>query len=466
MKKLSTNRLLILLGGVAVVLVIVAVVGKKQGWFGGGKTTEIQVETIRKSSITEKVGASGKVQPEVEIKISPEVSGEIIELNIQEGDSVKKDQLLLKIRPDNFLFALDQAKANANNAKARLAQAEANYSQSQARLYQAEQNFKRSKKLKKEEVLADSEFEQAEADFKVAEQNLEADKKNVEAARYTWLNAEAGVNNAKENLRKTEIVAPEDGIISKLSVEKGERVLGTTSFQGTEVFRMADLGNMEVRVDVNENDIIRIALGDTAEIEVDAYLSKNEKFKGIVTQIANSPTVEVANSSDAITEFEVRVKILRESYEHLINENNPFPFKPGMTASVDILTDRKANILVTPLISVTTRNPEDKKDEEEDKKGPGGNKEKKTESKFQKEENKDKEVVFVFNEEEGTVSMREVKTGISDFNNIEIIKGIEEGEKVVSGPYLTISKKLEDGDKVKIEEEKKEGRGRRRGPRK
>ena len=468
MKKITTNRLLIYLGGLAVILVVLAVVGKNAGWFGGGKSTEVELAKIETGTIVEKVGASGKVQPEVEIKVSPEVSGEIIELNIKEGDSVIRDEVLIKIRPDNYVFAVDQAEANANNAKARLSQAEANLAQSQARFYQAEQNFKRSKELYEQQVLSVSEFEQAEADYKVAKQNLEADKKNVEAARYTYINAQAGVKNARENLRKTTIVAPEDGIISKLSVEKGERVLGTSQMMGTELFRMADLSNMEVRVDVNENDIIRISLGDTAEIEVDAYSGKDEKFQGIVTLIANSPTVEQTNSSDAITEFEVRIKILNSSYEHLISDENPFPFKPGMTASVDILTDKKSKILIAPLIAVTTRD----MSEAGDRKGRRGRKsedededdeeKEKQETNGEKEENK--EIVFVFSDEDATVKMIPVKTGISDFNNIEILEGLSEGDQVVSGPYLAISKKLEDGDKVLIQEEEDEekGRGRRR----
>ncbi len=464
MKKITTNRLLIYLGGLAVVLVILAVVGKKQGWFGEGKSTEIQVTEISKGTIIEKVSASGKVQPEVEIKVSPEVSGEIIELNIKEGDSVKRDEVLIKIRPDNYVFAVDQAQANANNAKARLSQSEANLAQSQARFYQAEQNFKRSKELYDEKVLSVQEYEQSEADYKVAKENLQADKKNVEAARYTWENAQAGVKNARENLRKTGIVAPEDGIISKLSVEKGERVLGTSQMMGTEMFRMADLSNMEVRVDVNENDIIRISLGDTAEIEVDAYTAREEKFLGVVTLIANSPTVEQTNSSDAITEFEVRIKILNSSYEHLVNDKNPFPFKPGMTASVDIFTDRKSDIVVAPLISVTTRDinqtkkkrgrrnrrdDESKDEEEEESKNAGPVKKEQIE-----------EVVFVFVSDNSSVKMAQVKTGISDFDHIEILEGLQEGDKIVSGPYLAISKKLEDGDRVILENDQ-EGEGRR-----
>ncbi len=465
MKKISTNRLLVYLGGLAIVLVILAVVGKQMGWFGGGKSTEVELAKIEKGTIVEKVGASGKVQPEVEIKVSPEVSGEIIELNIKEGDSVSLDDVLVKIRPDNYVFAVDQAEANANNARARLSQAEANLAQSKARFYQAEQNFKRSKDLFEQKVLAVSEYEQAEADYKVAEQNLEGDKKNVDAARYTYINAQAGVKNARENLRKTTIVAPEDGIISKLTVEKGERVLGTSQMMGTELFRMADLSNMEVRVDVNENDIIRISLGDTAEIEVDAYSGKDEKFLGIVTLIANSPTVEQTNSSDAITEFEVRIKILNSSYEHLITDENPFPFKPGMTASVDIITNRKSDIIVAPLISVTTRDQSGgdkrKNGDEEDGDDEDGEKPKRSKAKSGDEE-KTEEVVFVYSPQESTVRMVPVETGISDFNHIEIIEGLKEGYQLVSGPYLAISKKLEDGDKVIIQEEDKEGGRRRR----
>lgn len=461
-KKNNTRKLIIGLSILVVILIVVSIIGKKQGWIGKGNAIEVELGEVAKKEIIEKVSASGKVRPEIELKISPDVSGEIIELNVQEGDSVKKGDLLIRIREDIYLNQLDQAKANANNARANLAQMKANLARAEARYQLSKYNFERNKKLHKDRAISDADYEQAETDFNVAAQELEAQKQNVNAANYSLQNARAAVRVAEDNLSFTKIFAPEGGVISKLAVEQGERVVGTSQMQGTEMLRIANLVNMEVRVDVNENDIIRVSLGDTAEIEVDSYAASGEKFRGVVTSIANSPNEE-SLTTESITEFEVKIKILNESYKHLITNGLKYPFKPGMTASVDIITNRKTDVLSVPLASVTTRSGDarERQSSEGEERGRG----------FQDEDNQGnveqtsgekeeiREVVFVYDKDSETVKLTEVKTGISDFDNIEITKGLEEGQRVVKGPYLAVSKRLKDGDEV-VMLEKKKGRGR------
>ncbi|MEQ8518693.1 MAG: efflux RND transporter periplasmic adaptor subunit [Cytophagales bacterium] len=445
-KNNRSKRLIIILSVVVVFLIIISIVGKKQGWIGKGNAIEVELAEVEKREIIEKVNASGKVQPEVELKISPDVSGEIIELNVQEGDSVKKGDLLIRIRQDIYLNQLDQAKANANNARANLSQMKANLARAKARFQQSEFNFKRNKKLHEDNVISDLDYEQSETDYKVAEQELEGQKQNVRAAEFSLQNALAAVRVAEDNLSFTKIFAPESGIISKLSIEQGERVVGTSQMQGTEMLRIANLNNMEVQVDVNENDIIRVSIGDTAEIEVDSYSSENEKFLGIVTAIANSPN-ESSLTSESITEFEVKIKIVNESYSHLITDNLKYPFKPGMTASVDIITDRQKDIISVPLAAVTTRTSEeiqnkDKADDDEE--------DSKDEKDDQIDDEEIREIVFLFEEENQKVKLLEVKTGISDFDYIQIKEGLSPGQKIVKGPYLAVTKRLKDGDEVKM----------------
>lgn len=296
----------------------------------------------------------------VEVKLSPDVAGEITELAVEEGDPVNKGDLLVKIRPDNFQSALERAQANLNQQKATLAQSEASLERAKAQLTQAKQTFERQKKLYNEKVISMADYEAALANYQVAENDKVASEKNVLAARYTVKSSQATVDEASENLRRTTIYSPVDGTVSKLSVELGERVVGTQQMAGTEMMRIANLNNMEVRVDVNENDIIRINIGDTAIIEVDSYTYMEKEFQGIVTAIAN--TANDKASQDAVTEFEVKVKILNSSYEDLIKEDGDSPFRPGMTASVEIMTETKKDILTVPLSSVTLRSPEIEKD--------------------------------------------------------------------------------------------------------
>ncbi len=314
----------------------------------------------------------------------------------------------------------------------------------EATFTRAEQDYKRQEKLWKEKVISEADWQLAQQNYKVAQNDLKSAQQSLEASGYIVNSTSATVRESRENVRRTTVVAPMKGIVSKLNVKKGERVVGTAQMAGTEMLRIADLNKMEVRVNVNENDIVRVHLNDSVMIDVDAYSSTGKQFKGLVTNIAN--TAKDKTSADAITEFEVRILILRSSYEDLIAKGNKFPFRPGMTASVDVITQRKENVLSVPLAAVTTRN-----DEKGAKEAPRGNEDEEREvvdtSKPKAEKKVDKVVIFV--NDKGVAKMKEVKTGISDYDNIEIISGIAEGEQVVTGPFLVVSKRLKDGDKVK-----------------
>ncbi|MEP2025358.1 MAG: efflux RND transporter periplasmic adaptor subunit [Reichenbachiella sp.] len=441
-KKRNNNKLIYGLIGGAILLIIFLIVGKKKGWIGERERTEVTFGEVKKVDITEKVSASGMIQPIVEVKISPEVSAEIIELNVEEGDSVTIGDVLIKLKPDNLKSALDRTRASLNQQRANLADAEARLASAKASFKRSELEYNRQNQLYESKAISKADMELAEANFKIAEQDLKSAEKNVEASKYIVQSALASVKEANENLMFTTITAPMGGIVSKLDVEKGERVVGTSQMAGTEMMRIADLGNMEVRVDVNENDIVRVAVGNEVEIDVDAYSYMDKKFKGRVTAIAN--TANAKASSDAVTEFEVKIRILNDSYKDLV-ASNKVPFRPGMTASVDIVTNTKRGILSVPLGAVTTRIPKSEDEEE-------------SENSAQKNRNDDlKEVVFI--NVDGKAELRVVKTGISDFDNIEIIEGVSESEQVISGPYLAVSKNLEEGDLVKAEEkEDKEDR--------
>jgi len=448
-KKKKSNKILYILVGLVVVLVIFAIVGKSAGWIGKAKEIEVETAKAQTERIVETVSASGMIQPVYEVKISPDVPGEIIELNIEEGDSVQRDQVLLRIRPDIYQSSLERAKANLNQQKANLADARARIARAQAQLLRAENEYNRNRDLKDQNVISAADFELSEANYKVAKNDLVSARESENASQYIVASAEASVKEAEENLRFTTIRAPISGIVSKLDVELGERVVGTAQMTGTEMLRIADLTKMEARVDVNENDIIRVSVGDTAEVDVDSYTHTGKLFKGIVTNIAN--TANDKTSPDAVTEFEVRIRIINDSYRELVEEQGSVsPFRPGMTASVDITTEVKEDILTIPLAAVTTRNPNDKKKAEGEEQDDAAEEKKSTGAKDEVVE-----VVFLFNE--GQAKMVEVETGISDFENIEILKGISSGDEVVKGPFIAVSKRLKDGDLVTVKEGGKQG---------
>ena len=444
MAKKSSNRILYILGALLIILMLGAFVAKKQGWIGKNAGIEVSVDKAKAVTIIEKVSASGKVQPEVEVKISPDVPGEITDLYVKEGESVKQGQLLLKIRADNYVSVVEMQQAQVNTQRANLAQARAQLSQTLANGTQAQLTYNRNNELYKQKVIPPSEYEASKATYEVSRQETEAARQRVRAAEYNLQSALASLEESRKNLAKTTIYAPVSGTISKLSVEKGERVVGTSQMAGTEILRIANLNSMEVRVNVNENDIIRVNVGDSAIVEVDSYSGQDEKFRGIVTQIAN--TAKDAVTLEAVTEFEVRIRLINDSFSHL-NQNNKgaTPFRPGMTASVDILTEKKQNVLAVPLAAVTTRNAN------EEINTPRTRAVVNNQNNQEAPRNEDvQEVVFVHRA--GKVKAVKVKTGISDFDNIEIISGLQAGDEVVSGPFRAVSKQLKDGAAVEVKD--------------
>jgi len=440
MKKKSNKKLLPYGIALVVIIIIVLIVGKKQGWFGKDFEINVSTKIVESKTITEQITANGKVQPETEVKISPDVSGEIIDLPIEEGDEVKKGQLLMVIKPDMYVQSYNRAQASLSSSQARLAQAD-------ARLIESEMSFKRASSLFKQDAIPVSDYETAQASFKVAQSE-------VKAAQFAVKSSEASVAEAQEQLVKTKIYAPMDGTVSRLNVEKGERVVGTNMYAGTETMVIANLHLMEVKVDVNENDIVRVNLSDTALVEVDAYLGR--KFKGLVTEIANSANV-VGGSTDQVTNFNVKILLLEESYKDLIDSvgGKKYPFRPGMSATVDIQTETRKDVISVPIQAVTTRSlknnvkPEDKK---EDIEKPEGETEAVTQQGAKTAEDEKVEVVFVY--KDGKVYKQAVKTGIQDSENIEITEGLKTGDEIVVAPFNAINKLLNDSVQVKKVDEK------------
>jgi HlyD family secretion protein len=423
-----------------VILVILAVVANKMGWIGKSKTIQVAVTKVEQKSIIETVSASGKIQPEMEVKLSPEVSGEIVELTVKEGDAVKKGQLLCRIKPDILVSGYERTVASYNAQKATVASSQQQLIQSEANFKNIEARFKRNESLFKDKVISASEFDAARAEYLSAKANLESARQSVVGAKFGLQQSGAVVKEASDNLARTSIYAPVDGIVSKLLIEKGERVVGTAQMSGTEIMTIANLNSMEVNVDVNENDINRLSLGDTAIIEVDAFLDK--KFKGIVTEIASSANV-VGTSADQVTNFAVKVRIIAESYGDLGGKDGRIsPFRPGLSATVDIQTERKAGLIV-PIQSVTIREEEKSKSAVENK-GPNVA----ADEKKEKAKPKAKEYVFVV--EAGKVKQVQVTTGIQDDLNIIIKSGLKAGQQVVSAPYAAISKTLKDKMEVEV----------------
>lgn len=429
----------ILIAGIIVVALIVM-------WqiSAGGKPVEIYTEKAELRNIIEVVSATGKIQPETELKLSSDVSGEITEMHVREGDSVKKGDLLCRIKPDLYVSAIDRTNAMVNTTKANLGTAKAQLEQAKANFISAEANYQRNKKLLEQSAISQMEFDAARAQYESAKANVDALGASVNAGEYNIQSSEASLKEANTNLEKTYIYAPVDGTISKLSVEKGERVVGVSGMQGTEILRLANLNEMEVSVEVNENDIIKVHKNDTALVEVDAYMDK--KFKGIVTEIANS-----SNSSgisvDQVTNFIVKIRLLRESYMYLVSPKNPVPFRPGMSASVDIQTTHVNNVVAIPIQAVTTRNKDSLKTKSNDEEWKAKVKNENEDKDVKKEEPKLAELVFVL--VNGVAKQKEIKTGIQDNYYIEVKSGLSKGEEIISGPYGAVSKTLRDGTKVK-----------------
>lgn len=419
------------LAGLAVAVIIVVAIAASKG---DGDQTKVAIDKVGRHTITEVVTATGKIYPETEVKIAPEVSGEITLLNIQEGDSVHKGDILVKINPAIYSSMVNQAeasvqqtRASANNTRQMMAQAESQYDL-------AKSTYDRNKKLYDDKVISALEFEQSQASFKSAQATWDAAKATTSGGQYGIVGAQAGLSQAQENLLKTTIIAPTSGVISQLNVKKGERVVGTAQYAGTEMLTIADMSRLEVRVDVSETDITKVKIGDTTMVETDAY--RNRKFTGIVSKIAVSAKTTVTTSSDQVTNYTVHILILPSSYQDLAATlpAGKFPFKPGMSSSVEIQTNRQSNILSVPVNAVTTREWSDsviKKNADN------------------KVADKVRQVVFVYDDKTKQVSIRDVKTGLQDNTYLEITDGLKENEQVVVAPYGAIARILSDKSKVK-----------------
>jgi HlyD family secretion protein len=415
-----------ILVGSAILLVVVLVTLSKLNMLGS-KENSIEVEVAKANEITiiETVSATGKIQPEIEVKISSEVSGEIISLPIKEGQVVKKGDLLVKINPDLYTSGYNRTVAGLSQTKAGLSQADAAYNEAKA-------NFDRNKTLFDKGIISKSDWDKAVSAYESA-------KANKQSAYFNVKSASATVNEAKDNLGRTTIYAPADGTISMLNVELGERVLGTQQMTGTELLRVANLNNMEVEVDVNENDIVKISVGDSANVEVDAYLKK--QFKGVVTSISNSASTTL--TADQVTNFKVKVRIVKSSYADLVvgKPASYSPFRPGMTATVDIITKRKENVIGVPISAVVIKTDTTpvKKIVVEDES---------TDQTIKSKSDKKMECVFVKKGSKAVIKV--IKTGIQDDTNIEVISGLSKGDELIIGPYTTVSKDLNSGDKISI----------------
>jgi HlyD family secretion protein len=445
---MKSNRVIIILSIVLVIILIIAIVGKKQGWIGKGDMQQVAIDKVARRSVVETVTASGKINPHTEVKLSSEVSGEVIELNAHEGDSVKKGQLLCIINPSIYEALVAQSSAAVSQMKSNLASSKANVIQTKVSYDQAKRSFDRNQTLHDQKVISDAEYESSKLAMDQADANYKASVEQSNAAEFSVNSAEAQLNQAQDNLKKTKIFAPMSGIISLVGVKLGERVVGTAQMAGTELIRVADLNYMQAEVDVNENDVLRIALADTADIEVDAY--PNKKFKGVVTEISYSSTTATQTvTTTQATNFTVKIKVLPQSYAELINPKigKLYPFRPGMSTTVDIKTQLRDNVLTVPIQSVTTREEKDLKQKDVDFAKTT------TAQKSADSDKKDlKEIVFVVSGD--TVKSTEVKAGIQDANYIEILSGLKESDEVVKAPFKLISKTLKAGDHVKVVAEK------------
>ena len=440
----KTWKLIIgILGGIVILGIIIAV------FAGGKKHKSVDTDTVVRRSVIETVSASGKLQPESEVKIQSEVSGQIVELPVKEGDIVEKGQLLVRINPDLYTSAYNRADSSFNSAKSNLASAKARLAQSQAQFKAQELNFNRQKKLFEEKAISQADYDNATSQYETAKAEVTASIESINGAEFAIESALASRNEASDNLKRTTILAPMKGTVTALTKEIGETVLGNNMMSGDVIMKISALNSMEVNVEVNESDIVRVNVGDTAIVEVDAFT--DEKFKGIVTEIGNTAlnTMASAVASSEVTNFSVKIRILQESYQHLCEGQGEgySPFKPGMSATVEVETERMQDILTVPIKAVTSREDTTAKklveEGEEEVKSP-------------KDANQEKRdpfiVVFVMNGN-SEAEIRVVKTGIQDDEYIHILDGLNEGETVITGPYEEVSKKLVTKDKVKKESE-------------
>ena len=415
---------------------------------GGDKTEKVAVDKAIKRTIVESVNASGKIYPEVEVKISPDISGQVTELNVEEGDSVRRGQVLARIYADIYALQRDEAASRVSQSAAGVENSRAALEALKANLDLAKQSMDRNKTLYDQKVISKAEFEQYEVTYRAALSNYTAAQQNIRGLQAGVQTSQTGLTRANKDLNRTTIIAPMDGVISSLKIKKGESVAGNSFNVGTEMMTLANMSILEVRVDVGENDIVKIKTGDSADVEVDAY--NNRKFKGVVTKIASSTggAAGAAAAANDVTNYEVRIRLDKDSYKDLADKT--FPFRPGMNASADIKTRRIDNALAVPITAVNARvkgsdkNMADKKKEDKESKGEDENAEDLPSLGDELEE-----IVFVLQPDQ-TVKKIVVKSGIQDINNIEILSGLKPGDQVVTGPYSAVSKTLKDGVKVKV----------------
>ena len=431
--------------GVLLIVIVLLVILSKAGVFGKDEGMKVTAEKAVVRDITETVTASGKVFPEVEVKVSPDISGEIVDLNVEEGDTVHRGQVLAKIYADIYASQRDQAASVVAQSQAQVANSKAQLGALKATLDQAEAAYNRQKTLLGQKVISQAEFETAQQAYESAKANYAAAQSGIKANEANVQNAMAGLTTASKDVARATITAPMDGVVSLLSVKKGERVAGNSFNIGTEMMRIADLSSIEVQVDVGENDIPKVRIGDSANIEIDAF--NNRKFKGVVYKIANPESSALASatgnsSSTAVTNYEVHIRLLPSSYNDLIVKGQPFPFRPNMTASADIQTKTHNNVLSVPLNAVTTRSMSDVKNADSTKAKSFASTNNSGDSDLA-------EVIFAV-QPDGKVKLMPVKTSIQDINNIEISSGLKAGDQVVTGPYDVVSKSMKDGDKVKV----------------
>jgi HlyD family secretion protein len=433
---------------IVVILLGLFVVFKMLGGKDDGEV-KVSVEKVTRRTITESVNASGKIYPEVEVKISPDISGQITDLTVQEGDSVKQGAVLARIYSDIYALQRDEAASRVSQSSATVANSEAALEAMKADLEQAQQSYDRNKTLYDQKVISKSEFEMFETSLRSAKANYNAAQQNIRSLRAGVQSSQTGLSKANKDLSRTTIVAPMSGVISSLRVKKGESVAGNSFNVGTEMMTVADMRVLEVRVEVGENDIVKVNINDSADVEVDAY--NNRKFRGVVTKIASSTTSSgsMTASANDVTNYEVRIRLDPASYRDLANQT--FPFRPGMNASADIKTKRIESALAVPIGAVNARvRGSDMSLAEKKKETQQGQDEETTPAQNNStSDNELEEVVFVL-QKDGTVKRVSVKTGIQDMNNIEIVSGLKGGEEVITGPYTAISTTLKDGMKVKV----------------
>ena len=441
----SLKWILISLGALLVLLVVLS----KAGAFGKDEGTKVTAEKVQQRTITEIVNASGKIYPEIEVKVSPDISGEITELTVQEGDSVKKGQVLARIYADIYNIQRNQASSGVEQSQAQVANSQAALLALNAQLEQAQRTYDMQKQLFDDKVISRNEFNVAESNLKSSKANYNAAVQGIRGVKASVKSAQSNLEKANKDLSRTAVISPMDGVVSLLNVKKGERVVGSNMMSGTEMMRIADMAKIEIRVDVGENDVPKVKLGDSAIVEVDAYSDK--KFKGIVTQIASSNNGAASqnaltSTSNDVTQYKVYIRLLPESYMDLLGKGS-FPFRPGMSANADIQTKTHTNVLSVPINAVTTR---DKSDSTKNEKKTSDESNVKPASSLAD----DLEVVVFVLDADDKVKKVKVKTDIQDINNIEITAGIKEGDRVVTGPYELVSKTLKVGQKVKVVDKK------------